>query len=268
MRIEWLGGSGRDDTVAPGDCSRLSDEIEALLRDIAGRIGRRYVPFQLALPDPLVDAVVLELEELPGSSKARSELVRWHLAKHLHLDGQSLQITTQYLGQSGDRHLLLGLAVSADLLEAVNAAFAGAGLPPAVIDMAACYRHNYFAPQFEPGSGALVCLEPDYWSVSLWDQSGRLRQVRSRWRDGALGNTGEYRRVAAEVERTVMAYVHGAPERRIERLYAACSSGNADALCEALNERSRETCTALSLPSLPHGQGTTSLAAIASASCR
>lgn len=271
MRVEWVQGVSADGAMLGGDYAALHEALCTLLADVTQRIGREYIPIQVALPDPVVDAMVLELEELPKSAKTREELVRWHLAKRLQLDEQTLQVTFQTLGGDGGHQLLMGLGVAKGLLEAIDNAFKSVGIPVSVIDMGAGFRHNYFLPRIDAGSGALVCLEPDYWTLSLWDDTGRLRHLRSRWREIGVDARTEHRRLAAEVERTVMAYVHAGAGRHVERLYAASLHEDVKDLCTALDERTHDMCVPVetpAVPSIPVGRGTLSLAAVASAQCR
>lgn len=271
MRVEWVQGVSANGIPVLSDYTMLDEMLRALLEEVTRRIEHAYVPIQVALPDPVVDVVVLELEELPKRARAREELVRWHLAKRLQLEEQALSVTFQTLGTDGGHQLLLGLGVAKELLETIDGAFKSAGIPVSTIDMGAGFRHNYLLPQVGASSGALVCFEPDYWTLSLWDGAGRLRHVSTRWREPGVDAQTEHQRVAAEVERTVMAYVHAGAGRHVERLYAASLRGDVQGVCAVLDERIQDMCIAIEMPAvptIPAGRGALSLAAVASAQCR
>src|SRR5258705_3955703 len=60
---------------------------------------------------------------------------------------------------------------------------------------------------------SLVALAPDAWSLWLWDSHGRPRYARARWRTAPEDHAD----IALEVERSILAYVHGRPDCTVDR---------------------------------------------------
>jgi len=120
----------------------------------------------------------------------------------------------------------------------------------------ACRQFNCYNERLARTSGALVVLAPDAWSLWVWDEEGRPRYVRSQWR----GGKGDHADVAAEVERLIVAYVHGDPRRTVTQVFVV-AGGESDAMAAALDARLREPCAKLA----PADAGVKSPGAAASA---
>lgn len=202
-----------------------------------------YLPVQVALPDPAVSALVFELDEVPEEAQAREELARWRFAKALHLDAQAIACTTQALGEDQGKALLLALAVEQSGLTCVRQALADAGVTPAVIDMAACHRFNRFYGVLteKMHDGALVNIDNDAWTISIWDREGRLRFIRARWRE----RTPAVSDVAGEVERALRAYARPGSGKALGSLFISGERNDASALAAMLNELIHEPCVYL-----------------------
>lgn len=221
-----------------------TDSIAALAKAIAAvcnGAGKEFVPVHVSLPDPLAAFSVFELEELPKTRDAQLNLVGWRLAKEHYGDERPLYCASQPLGQADGKQLLFGMALEAPWRDAVREGLQRAGVVAWTMNTATCYRFNRFHPLLTAGrhSGALVALDPDAWALALWDDDGRLRWLRGRWRDDLPAGTAAYAAIAVDVERFILAYVHGGNGRRIERVYVAAGDETA-ALAEALDRRLRE----------------------------
>jgi hypothetical protein len=82
-------------------------------------------------------------------------------------------------------------------------------------------------------------VAPDAWSLWLWDERGRPRHARGRWRE-----PGDQAAIALEAERSILAYVQSAPAHRVARVYVAAAS-EAAAVADALDARLSVPCTRL-----------------------
>lgn len=251
----------------------LTDAFAQLRKEL----GNSYAPIQISLPDPLVTVAVFELEALPKTNKARLALARWRFAKELHLAEGGIECVCQDLGEENGKRLLLGLAVDKAWLQCLQEACAQARLIAGVIDMEACHRFNYFYPALtaERKDGALICIEPEHWTLGMWDAQGRLRFVRSRWRErgDAFGTPAEIGAIVAEIERSIRAYVRPGSARSIGRVYITGAAEDGRQLSLRLNERMSGQCTWLPAPTSaedPPGieEGPLLDAAVAAAVCR
>lgn len=237
-RVEWVR---RKELALPffgdGPTAAHVEVLGSALAELCNPTARSYIPIYIALPDPLVTLMVFELDQLPAGARARAELVRWRFAREAYGNDRAFACANQYLGRARDKHLLLGLAIDRPWLDVVQQAAARARAVPWGTNMAACYRHNHFHSVFTQAKqgGALIALDENAWTLSLWDADGRLRLVRSRWRNGAGPDL--YETIASESERIVLAYAHGEAQRAVARLYLAADPADETALAEVLNQR-------------------------------
>jgi hypothetical protein len=241
---------------------QAADALTQALRKVAGSLTGRYLPIHVSLPDALLHWTVLELDHVPAKRSAQLELVAFRFARQ-GLSGKYVH-ACQPLGRSRDKHLLLGTAGDAGWHRLVSEALERAGIVAWTVNGNACRQFNLFHDRLTGASGSLVCLAPDAWSLWLWDSEGRTRYARGRWRSGA----GDYDEIALDVERSILAYVHGDPARTVAGVFAAAGEESA-ALERALNARLREPCTRLSvgdLKQIPSGQNAvTALLSLAAA---
>lgn len=225
----------------------MQQALAGALEKIGAGFKDAYLPVHVALPDPVIQLVVFELEDLPKTKKSRAELVRWRLAKEFHAEGQPLDCAHQDLGAEDGKRLLLGQAGDGSWLAALKQALRDAGITPWTINAGVCHRFNRFHDRFasEANGGALIALDPEWWTLSVWDREQRLRLARGRWRDGAAGNDG-YEAIAADTERTILSYVRGGVDRAIGRVFIAGEAPAIAGLSAALARRMRDGPVALS----------------------
>ncbi len=214
--------------------------LTAALTKACGAAARAFIPVHVALPDPVTAVSVFELEELPAARVAQQALVQWRFAREVYGDDRPLSCASQSLGQHDGKHLLLGMALDTPWLDSLHQAFRDAGIVPWSLSPAGCCRFNRFHPLLtaEARSGALVSLDLDTWTLSLWDGDGRLRWLRGRWRDETFADGG-YDAIAVEAERFILSYVHSGSRRHIERVYVAGGDETVE-LTAALDRRLRE----------------------------
>lgn len=208
------------------------------LRSLAGALARRFVPLHVSVPDAAVRYATFELDQIPKTRAARLELLRFRFARQ-GMEPEAV-CAEQALGREAGKPLLFGMAMEAAWQRLVTLALAQAGLRAWSLSANVCRQFNRFHERLTQASGALVALAPDAWSLWLWDERGRPRYARARWRLG-----GEDRaEIAQEVERSILAYVHGASGRAIEGVFVAADA-EAGGLGEALDARLRAPCVRL-----------------------
>lgn len=230
VALPLWGGRAPFDTGAVG-------ALAAVLGRVAGNLIGRYVPVHVALADPCVHSAVLELEQLPPTRSARNDFARWRLAEALHL-GDTV-CASQALGADAGHQLLLAQAVDQALHRGLVDALAAAKITPWTMCPVGAHVFNQHLDHLRETNAALVIVTPDWWSLSLCDGAGRLRQVRAHWREP--GDGGNVERHAEEIERSVIAYVYGAAGRRVDRLRVACADPG-DPLVAALATRAPAAC--------------------------
>ncbi len=230
-------------TPAAGECLR---EAIAKLR---AEFPRAFVPVQVAIPDPAAHLAVFELEQLPASRKRRLHLARWRIANAFALDGQDLACAHQYLGREGGTHLLLGVAMDGGWLRCVKQALRHADVPVSTIDVDASYRFNRFYEHCATGGtgGAMVALQPQSWTLSVWDGQKRLRLLRSRWRQEskAAQPPESIKEIAGQVAHTIRAFTGAGAHHGVARIYVMGSSKESDGLANLLDRRTTEPCLRL-----------------------
>ena len=222
---------------------QAAEALAKALGRLAGSLAKRYLPVHVSLPDALVRWTVLELEQLPASRAAQLALVAFRFARQ-GLEGAQVH-ACQPLGPDGGKELVLGMAAHAGWHALVSEALERAGIVAWSINANACRQFNLFHERLAGESGALVALAPDAWGLWLWDAQGRVRHARGRWRTG----NDDHDEIALEVERSILAYVHGDPARTVARVFAAAGAESA-ALARALDGRLREACVRLSIADL------------------
>lgn len=194
-------------TTKPGSSART--EITTALIAASKTLDDPFTTIHICLPDPVIVMQVFMLDSIPHDQAAQRELALWRFSRDQHLPKDEIDCSCQVLGEDDGKQLLLGLAIEKSWLSIIKTAINDAGLLPAVIDAAACYRFNYFHDVLTKTKkhGALLTLEPDYWSLSIWDDRGRLRFNRARWREPETDKLVSD--LAAEIERSIRAWLHG-----------------------------------------------------------
>lgn len=208
------------------------------LTAFAAGMKRRYLPLHVSLPDAAVRWATFELDELPKSPATQLELARFRFARQ-GVNGAAVH-ACQPLERNGGKPLLFGMAMDGAWRACVTGALGKAGLVAWTLSANACRQFNRFHDRLTQASGALVTATPDAWALWLWDEHGRPRHARARWREAG----GEPAGIALEAERSILAYVHGAPGRAVAHVFAAAGA-ETGALADALDARLRAPCTRL-----------------------
>jgi hypothetical protein len=196
--------------------------VEAL-QPFARMVARRYLPLHVSVPDAAVRWATFELDEMPKSAAARLELARFRFSRQ-GVNGASVY-ACQALPPDGSKHLLLGMAMDGAWLGCIAAALGAAGMRAWSLNAHASREFNRLHERLAGSGGALVCVAPDAWSLMIWDDKVRLRYARGRWREGA----DDHAAIALQVERAMLAYVHGSG-RSIAQVFVAAEAVLADAI--------------------------------------
>lgn len=212
------------------------------LRELAPEAARGYLPLHVSLPGAAVQVAVFPFDALPNKRALQLDLARWHFAQAGNAE-QALVCDCEPLGMDGGKHLLLGFAMDDAWHECIVDALGRAGMTAWSLNADVCRQFNRFHDRLcaDGQGGALFAATDDAWSLLLWDETGRVRHCSSRWRSG---EEGEDTRVAAEVERRILACVQSFPGMRIGHFYAV-ADGHDAGLIDAIDARLREPCIRL-----------------------
>jgi hypothetical protein len=229
------------------------------LQELAPEAVRRYLPLHVSVPGAAVQVAVFPLDALPNKRAVQLDLARWHFAQAGNAE-QALVCDCEPLGMDDGKHLLLGFAMDQAWHACIVDALARARVTAWSLNADVCRQFNRFHDRLcaDKQGGALFAATVDAWSLLLWDGAGRTRHCSSRWRSG---EADEGTRIAAEVERRILACVQGLPGMRIEHLYAV-ADGHDAGLVDAIDARLREPCVRLR----PEAEGEPGIAE--SAACR
>jgi len=220
-------------------------QLAPVIARVAAGVAGKCIPLSVVIPDPAVSMAILELDTLPKTAADREALARWHLQK-VGSPNTTLACVAQDLGMSDGKHLLLASAVSRVWLDGLLGACHAANVVPTLWQSAIAYRYNRFQEQLlrKGQDGALLTIDSASWALLLWDQSGRARHLRSRWRGPASGNEAET--IAVEAERAVRAYAHGGRGRRLGTVHFIGESDVANRVAALLEARMQNACARLS----------------------
>jgi hypothetical protein len=222
----------------PGDRATISAAADAV-RELTADVANRYLPIHVSLADSLASSAVLELESLPAERSAQRSLARFRQER----DGgrPPAGVDCQPLGYDDGKALLLTASLDEDWPAYVGEVLKGAGLASATLGINLFRQFNRFHDRLLAGGrgGALLVFSPDSWSALIWDREGRARVTRLRAR--ARG-ASDHEAVAGELERLILAYVHGGAERAVENIHVLSEDA---AVAEALDRRLKAPCVRL-----------------------
>lgn len=219
--------------------SAAEDALVRALLAVSDGFRDLYAPVHVALPDSVLRSTVFELDQLPKKPQLRQSLLRWRFAREWQRGEDSLDCRGADLGQDGAHHLFFAQGGDGAWLACVRRALARAGISPWSMNAAAVYRFNGFHDQITGAAGALLALDPDSWSLLLWDDKARVRQVLTRLRDRQASGD-EAAAIADEAERAILAYVQADNRRQVGRLHLAGSQSDTAALARVFDARLRE----------------------------
>lgn len=242
QRITRLGERSLDVPLFSGEPGEAATAALAeALRELAPEAVRRYLPLHVSVPGAAVQVGVFPLDALPKQRSVQLDLARWHFAQAG--SSEALVCDCEPLGTDGGKHLLLGFAMDRAWHACLSDALARAGITAWSLNADVCRQFNGFHDRLcaDKQGGALFAASADAWSLLLWDAAGRTRYCSSRWRSG---EAGEATRIAAEVERRILACVQSLPGVGVSHLYAV-ADGEDEGLVAAIDARLREPCIRL-----------------------
>lgn len=254
LDVPLFGGQPAESTAAA---------LAEALRVLAPEAVRRYLPLHVSVPGAAVQIGVFPLDALPKRRAVQRDLARWHFMQAGGGGEQAPACDCEPLGMDDARHLLLGFAMDPSWHRCIADALTRAGMTAWSLNADICRQFNHFHDRLcaDEQGGALFAATTEAWSLLVWDEAGRTRYCGSRWRNG---EAGESDRVAAEVERRILACVQSLPGMRIEHLYAVSDSQD-EGLVAAIDARLREPCIRLQPEAALAESGTGSFAPIAAA---
>ncbi len=239
-RVQTLTETRLDTPLFSGAPSpQAAAALTRALQTLAGSLARSYLPVHVSLPDAAVRWGTFELDQMPKTRAARLDLAQLRFGRE-GKNGSDVY-ACQPLERDGNKHLLFGMAAGAAWTRLVSEVLFQAGVVLWSLSANVCRQFNRFHDELTRSSGALVALAPDAWSLLLWDPQGRPRYARARWRTAP----NDHAEIALEAERSILAYVHGHPERSIARVFAVAGL-ETGVMAEALDARLREPCARLS----------------------
>ncbi len=219
-----------DRPLDPADRSSVPPVAQAV-KTLTAEIAGRYLPLHVSLVDSLCRTTVLELESVPTDRAGQRSLATFRLEREVGRSPAS--VACQWLGQDDGKSLLLAASLDDDWAGYLGDILTQAGLVPWSLGTNLLCQFNRFYERLTANDrgGALLAMSPDAWSVLIWDAQGRPRVIRSRVRQA---DVDDFESVAGELERLILAYVHGAPQREIAAIHVLADN---PAMAEALDRR-------------------------------
>lgn len=229
-----------DDPERADAGTALADAISKII----AQVEQTYFAVQLALPDPLMQVKVFELESVPGSERARQEFARWRLSKDFHRDVDRLAIRTQTIARGDTPPRLLIEAVEQSVLDRILYAARQAGAVVSCVDMAARFRHEQLDKLSEAdGPAALLALERTYWSLLVWDERGVYRQLKARWRDADSAPIDrEIEKIIRHADRQLRLFNNEQDHPDVSRIWVQASHELTDSLMTTLSLQTELKC--------------------------
>ena len=239
--VDWIDSTGLTKPMFEG---AVTDEATKQLTEIFTTIAERQektAPVSIALPDPVFMSRMLEFDDIPGRKSDQQRLVSWRLAREFNVDRESICCVFQSLGKLDNKHLMLGMALNKSWIESLKHAASLAGIVVSDISSGSRYQFNQWYAQCAGSqqAGGLVVTTTGYWTLYIWDDSGCMRLLRSRW----FGN-GEKTgldvmaaEVALQIEQTIRAFSSSVADYSIGQIFIAGEKTPVDALASALDAR-------------------------------
>jgi hypothetical protein len=239
--VQYLDEAPLDEPLFTSSPSARTAEVlvDAITR-VAETFSGRYLPVHVSVPDTVMRMAVFELDELPKTRDAQIELVRWRLSKDFGNE-EFDACDCQSLGVDDGKQLLFAMGLDKAWHRCLVSALNAAGVSAWTLSADVIRQFNRYHDQLIAGSGALLSITPDTWTLWVWDNVGRPRFVRTRWRSA----DDDYAEEVNDIERAILAYTHGSSTHSVDRLYVI-ADGQDDTFVDALNSRLHRPCTRLS----------------------
>lgn len=129
--LSWLeSGSGEvfsTDSI-PTPWSSSSEDFDSELKALVDKVGMRDSSVSLSIPDDKCYMAIHSFEELPKAIGERDKLIKWTVAKNLHMPEASLVIDYHLLGGEGKAVKVLSVAVEVGVVSLYEDVLKKAGL--------------------------------------------------------------------------------------------------------------------------------------------
>ena len=218
---------------------RVISELDKALGVLAKQIKNRYVPIHVSLPDPAVQVAILELDELPSANEAQIELATWRLSQEYGTEVAHV-CAIQPMGVASGKHLLFVLGLEKSWHECIIDAFRRANVVPWSLSADVCRHFNRFHDRIAADPGALGVISAESWTLWLWDDLGRPRFHRSRWRSSG----DSHMEIVSDMQRAILAYTQRFSGRSVDRVYIVADETE-KSFPTLLNTRLNDACTML-----------------------
>lgn len=237
--LRHVGEAKIDGRLFAEETSMLASSLVPALTAAVGDRARRFGPLHVSVPDAVVRVSLFELDALPASRAAQDAFVEFRMARDA--GATRYRYASQPLGRgNSSKQFLLGLALEERWHLAIEGALKAAGLRAWSLNANGLRQFNLHHEHIIGRSGALITLEPDTWSMVIWDASGLLRYSRAQWRVDAV----DAQEIAAEIERSILGYVHSENGRSVDQIWV-CAGVDTAQLTELLNARASTPCQLL-----------------------
>ena len=237
--VQHLGEAKINGRLFAGETSAAAAALASALTAAQGDRAPRFGPLHISVPDAAVRMSLFELDAVPAARAAQDAFVEFRMARES--GATRYRYVSQPLGRGkSGKHLLLGLALEERWHLAIETALQETGLRAWSLNANGLRQFNLHHEHIRARGGALVTLEPDTWSLLIWDAGGLLRYSRAQWRVEEL----ESQEIAAEIERSILGYVHGESGRAVDQIWVCAGTGTAE-LTELLNARASTPCQVL-----------------------
>lgn len=237
--VRHVGDAKINGRLFAGETSASAAALVPALTAAVGDRAPRFGPLHVSVPDAAVRVSLFELDAVPASRTAQDAFVEFRMSRES--GATKYRYVSQPLGRAkSGKHFLLGLALEEKWYLAIETALQEAGLRAWSLNANGLRQFNLHHEQIRERGGALVTLEPDTWSLLIWDAGGLLRYSRAQWRVDEL----DAKEIAAEIERSILGYVHSENGRAVDQIWVCAGTGTAE-LTELLNARASTPCQIL-----------------------
>jgi len=209
----WQYDLNTNENLFAGDVNILGRLLGEVLLEVAKRIKNKFIPINIALPDPLLHQAIFELDEIPRGERLRNELLKLRFQRDYQLDTKDKIVSYQILGRTNGKNRIFAMAVKQDVISEIERVFVKSKQKPSVIDAFSLYMSNHLATCMGLESSVVLCVAPHYWTIQIWDQQEQIRLIQSGWCDmrDRQPDDGLFK----DVERVLRSYLHFNSEEKI-----------------------------------------------------
>lgn len=243
IKVEWQKAFSNTEIVSFNN-NELNRYLENIIATLPKKFKKRYLPVQIALPDPLFKTQNLQFSNFPRNYKEQSTLINWQLAKVSHCASKEIYTTWQPQEQIRGEQNVFAYGLDKNIMDTLKAVLHKSDLHISSINAASYYRYNVLDAAALCKSGTLLTLEKDYWSLMFWDEAGNLNHIHTALRESNTHD--DIANIVADTERLVLSYVQN--EKSVEDVYITAIGEETQHLENKMNQRLEYKCKRLSIP--------------------